>query len=371
MAEWKKSLESMLGTKGFETLSKAIHRRDSDSTIGPLDVYLPLLVVPRAILSWLVQNIKPIPVGESETLNFPGMEDIKIKVEKIGRDSYRGEFIQDGKVIHSFDKQTLPNVGGNLMTIGEMYETDKEESSDNTSPDIASPDMAMPRIMHQMMAPQHDQSQFNNMTIEFMTRIVGIVGKLTDALIANNLVEKRVEKAIKSAKSEIPEEREEEKVKPYNEPEVRRIKKTGFQEGPSGQAGPTKPDGFQEPIKPNRMQQPKTMNSYFRKRLNRSKAVAKKEHEYHVSETELYTNCPHCGVPEFKKTEAGPKYKPCACFYVTLKSEEGKATSFVRVTRKSEGGYTLSFNEKADPESVETFLRTLKDKLLEHKDNLS
>jgi len=72
MTEWKKSLEGMLGKKGIESLSKAIHRQDSDSTIGPLDVYLPLLVVPRAILSWLVMNIKDIPVGEGKTVSFPG-----------------------------------------------------------------------------------------------------------------------------------------------------------------------------------------------------------------------------------------------------------------------------------------------------------
>ena len=392
MAEWKKSLEGMVGKKGLESLSKAIHRRDSDSTIGPLDVYLPLLVVPRTILSWLIQNIKPLPVGESKSLQFPGMEDLEIKVTKQGRDSYRGEFVRDGKVIHTFEKQTLPNVGGNLMTIGELYEVENKEES-AAKPSIT-PDMTMPHVMMQMMAPIINQSQTRQMDVAVMNSLTASIGKLVDALVSNKITEQNVESAIASVKEPAPvkadesegvtvkEALEETPAKDLSKDleqdlkniEIRRlktstsVKKAGDVEGPSGQAKPVRPDGVNEPIKPSK--EPQTERSYFRQRLNRAKGIEKKEQEYHIAGHEIYTPCVHCGVPEFEKTEAGPSYKPCACFSITLKSKEG-GNSFVHVIKKKEGGYSLVFNENADKEIVETLLLTLRNRLLEYKDSLT
>lgn len=79
--------------------------------------------------------------------------------------------------------------------------------------------------------------------------------------------------------------------------------------------------------------------------------------ELKLSESELYTDCEHCGTPQFKKTEHGPQYDPCACFLVT------KSEKFVTL-KKSDRGYELQFNENADPESVKAFLLALKARLL-------
>ncbi len=378
MANWEKSLKKMVGDKGYETLRKAIYRKDSDSEIGPLDIYLPLLVVPRAIISWLYQNIKDIPSGEERQLVFPGLEDITIKIQKTGRDSYRADFVKDGKVIHQFDKQTLPNVGGHLMTIGEMYDfQDEEHKEAEESPDIAVP-KKMINLIGGIQAPTGD----DGLKWESISTLTSAIGKLVDALVCNQVVRTNVENAMstsldKEQKTEAPKSKVNENVKRYNETEIRHIKKpiekSGAQEGPSGQAVPDKPD-FIKPVKPSREQKPLklikplTNKDYFKNKLNKCKKTEKKE--YRVLEKELYTSCPHCGVPEFQKTESGPKYKPCACFYVTLKTEEGKATSFVRVLRKSEGTYSLVFNKNADQETVSTFLMTLKNKLIKQKDNM-
>jgi hypothetical protein len=79
--------------------------------------------------------------------------------------------------------------------------------------------------------------------------------------------------------------------------------------------------------------------------------------ELRLSEKELYTDCEHCGTPQFTKTAAGPEYAPCACFMVT------KSEKFVTLS-KNESGYSLDFNPKSDPESVKAFLLALKAKLL-------
>ena len=426
MSDWKKSLESMIGVKGIETLSKAIHRRDSDSTIGPLDVYLPLLVVPRTILSWLVHNIKPIPIGESKKLSFPGMDDIEITIDKQGVDSYKGEFIKDGKVIHTFEKQTLPNVGGNFMSMGEMYdgfaeEEKKEEDEDEDEECEVSPDMAMPQAIMQVVSPEVDRDKLREYDSAVLGNLTYSLGKLIDALVSNHGTTSKISEAIasvkddeesdleKEAKKEFDDGSEpdvaaeankildskgkgntskqiaEDKVKRYNELEVKTIKrffdrsmnpkikfnKADMAMGPSGQAAPSRPSGINKPELPNREQKPQSSQAYFNKLKARSRAMVKAEvKEYHVKESDMYTNCMHCGVPEFVKSEDGPKYKPCACFYITLKSEEGNPVNFVQVTKKKEGGYSLIFNKNADKDTVNTFLMTLKKKLLAYKTDL-
>lgn len=123
-------LKNLVGEEGLGALQKAIFRRGTQNVADPLELYLPLLVVPRAILSWLSQNIKPLKVGEHKEFKFPGQEDISIYVEKQNTDTYRGDFVQNGKLIHSFDKQTLPSIGGHLMTVGEVYDfKDKEDAA--------------------------------------------------------------------------------------------------------------------------------------------------------------------------------------------------------------------------------------------------
>lgn len=350
----EKSLLDMVGVSGVNSLRKAMYRKDSDSEIGPLDMYLPLLVVPRTILSWLVQNIKPIEIGESETLQFPGMPDIDIKFEKTGRDAYRAEFVKDGKIIHQFEKQTLPNVGGQLMTLGEHYE---EEEADESS------DMAVPQVMMGMMPAADTSTAPNNW--EHVNTMASAIGKLVDALVANEIIKKKVKKAIKGD-DESDEESELEKV--------------GLQEAPSGLASPTRGSGIEEPTPQSRDQKslkpmmapkpesPKHQN-YFKNRLKRIGIAKSEEAEkaYRISEHEIYTPCNHCGIPEFKKTESGPTYKPCACFYVTQKNEDGENINFVRISKLAKGGYDLSFNKKADPDVVQAFLQTLQNRLLSYK----
>lgn len=124
----KNLLKKIIGDEGYEKLEKAIYRSATQSVVDPLEFYLPLLVVPRAILSWLVQNIQPLKVGEYKTFKFPGREDISIQIEKLAPDIYRGEFVQRGRIIHTFEKQNLPSIGGHFMTVMEQYDHLKEAS---------------------------------------------------------------------------------------------------------------------------------------------------------------------------------------------------------------------------------------------------
>lgn len=371
---WEKTLKTMVGESGYETLQKAIYKKDSDATLGPLDIYLPLLVVPRAILSWLVQNIKPMAQNENKKLEFPGIPGVTIDIIKTGRDSYRAKFIEKGKVVHEFEKQTLPNIGGQLLTFGELYTEDSAVSLEQPKEDLSAP-AQMISMMGGIPSPSND------LQWQTISSLTGAIGKLVDALVCNQMIKDNVKKALINKKKD-----EEEPKETEEETEEDDVKKTVIAENAAGAAIPKqaiKPIPPQkasraDPVKPKQIMplsapsaiKPKpTANSYFKSKV--PSTINKSEpKEYLVLESELYTPCPHCGVPEFKKTETGPKYRPCACFYVTLTNDDNKRTSFVTIVKKSEGKFGLSFNKNADPESIEALLLTLRRQLLKYKENL-
>ena len=118
-------LKTFLGIEGFEELSKTMYRRDSKSILSPIDMYLPVLAVPRTILSWLVQNIKPMAINDEKTIKYPGLENFDIVIRKTGIDAYTAQFMDHGKIVHAFENQTLPAFGGHLMSLTESYDEPK------------------------------------------------------------------------------------------------------------------------------------------------------------------------------------------------------------------------------------------------------
>lgn len=172
-------LKDCLGTAGAETLVKSIIRLKTNSMADPSELYLPLLVVPRAILSWLIQNILPLKIGEYKDFQFPGQEDTVISVEKLDSDVYRGEFVRDAKVIHRFNHQTLPSISGHLLTVFELYDQlDIQAPKENQSGsmDMAAQIMAMNNINPHHQAPD-----------PIAMKSLDMLGKLIDVLVAEKI----------------------------------------------------------------------------------------------------------------------------------------------------------------------------------------
>jgi len=333
-------LKHILGEKGLDKLSKSMYRRDSKSILSPIDMYLPLLAVPRALLSWLAQNVQSIEIGESKTLNIPTMAGIDINIQKTGRDAYSAQFVEEGKVVHTFENQTLPAVGGHLMSIGELY----DYSDDSSALDVPSTIMQYSGV----------QGQVPDNVSAILSPVLQMLGKVIDALVAKQMVQTAVDEVLVE-KAAVP-----------------------MSEAPSGQAGPVQPHAAQDPYKPSKNPQKAvnqtkeqrqdrfqpgspamTKNGYFRSLKKKTSHFQKTESGCVISEDLLYTPCNECGIPEFSKTESGPKYKPCACFQVTLENSR-----FVSIKKsESTGLYEIKFTKKQDKELITAFLLTLKDRL--------
>jgi len=105
----------------FETLSKALYRKELGRIVDPADLYWPLLALPRSLLSWLIANIKPMPTEETKEFIVPGT-DAKLSIRKLISDQYVGEIQRGGRIIYKFEPTTLPALGGHLLSVLELYE---------------------------------------------------------------------------------------------------------------------------------------------------------------------------------------------------------------------------------------------------------
>lgn len=111
-----------IGGAKFDTLAKAIYRKDVGQVTDPMDLYLPLLVLPRSLLSWLNSNVKPIEINESKELEIPGTNGSLLLVRKESHDLYSGKITQGGKTIHTFEPTSMPALGGHIMNVCELYD---------------------------------------------------------------------------------------------------------------------------------------------------------------------------------------------------------------------------------------------------------
>ena len=212
MNDSKKLLKAMLGDQGYETLEKAIYKQRTQAVIDPLEYYLPLIVVPRTIISWLVQTIRPMKTGEIKDCKFPGRDDISIHFEKQDIDQYRAEFVSAGRIIHTFEKQSLPAASAHLMTVGELYDdfADKGKSSDEivaeeakAKPELEESKKEGPRAdigaIQQMIAlanvaPAQDPESIKwEMSHANVRELTSVIGKLVDSLTAKQMSRNRLE----------------------------------------------------------------------------------------------------------------------------------------------------------------------------------
>jgi hypothetical protein len=415
----QKMLKSILGEEGLESLEKAIVKQRGRAVVDPLEFYLPLLVAPRAILAWLIQNVKPMKPGESQMFPFPGRPEIRIEVQKDDIDLYRATFVSKGRIIHEFEKQTLPAFSAHLMTLGEDYESflDKPEQEKQSSPDIVKLMMNLGGVNPQ---PQHaDAMMASHGNIK---DLIATVGKLVDALVTKKSNTDEIDRALDAPKMKVEEDEdtdeEDSELKKETIPEAKvelepskvpvksnRLAKDYFQtkkaEMPSGAGmanAPKQPNKPQKPIQPNHnpqaaankqagqaqkqalmaakgMQKPPQtpgalkVQSTAPKQAPKApaqpkplalKQVTKSEKLHFLTEEELYSPCDLCGKSEFQKTEKEPKFSPCDCYSVLANEKD----QFVRVIAKNDNSYKIIFSESAEPDAVKAFLLTLKASLM-------
>lgn len=124
-------LRECLGEIGFDSLNKAIGRQGQDSASSLDDTYMSLMVVPRALLSWVTATLKNMKDDSTLEVDIPGGKGARLLVNKFKNDIYKGYVYKDGEIIHRFSDVTIPALSGHLMTVLELYDNFDDKYKDS------------------------------------------------------------------------------------------------------------------------------------------------------------------------------------------------------------------------------------------------
>jgi len=131
----KRFLKKYLGENFESDLIKseagAILKLDANVAVLPQEMYIALQIVPRTVISLLVQHLKPLKSGQVCDIPWPSESGHihNIHINKISTDLYSGEISGEGKVLAKFNYRSLPAVGLVIMSTYELYdkETNKQD----------------------------------------------------------------------------------------------------------------------------------------------------------------------------------------------------------------------------------------------------
>lgn len=119
--------KKLLGEDIFEELKKSeigsgIFKPNTNTALDPEEIKIALQIVPRAILSYLIANLKPLEEGGNIELALP-FAPATMYVTKMSHDVYQGEIAENGKRKTEFKNRSLPGIGLILMSTFELYDT--------------------------------------------------------------------------------------------------------------------------------------------------------------------------------------------------------------------------------------------------------
>jgi hypothetical protein len=117
-------INACLGDDFLQDMKKAeLYKPNSNVTVDPKDAWIAYQIVPRTILSWLINNLKPLNVGQNFKSDIPGV-DGRLELTKVDRDVYSGQIYgsSDNKKLYELQYRSLPAIGLCILTTFELYE---------------------------------------------------------------------------------------------------------------------------------------------------------------------------------------------------------------------------------------------------------
>jgi hypothetical protein len=123
--------KQILGDDIFDVIKKSeigsgIFKPSANIAIDPSELKIAMQIVPRAVLSYLIANLKPMGIGGNIDLNLP-FADAILHIDKIAKDVYSGDLSADGQKITEFSYRSLPGVGLILLSAFELYDIEDLE----------------------------------------------------------------------------------------------------------------------------------------------------------------------------------------------------------------------------------------------------
>lgn len=121
------SLNKILDEDFLQSLAKSadLYKIGSNSILDPEEIRIGLKVVPRAVMSLLINALTPMPLNSSIELQLPFGKMAFLNANKNAADDYTGSVYDNNKLVYSFQNRSIPGLGIILLSTFELYELEE------------------------------------------------------------------------------------------------------------------------------------------------------------------------------------------------------------------------------------------------------
>lgn len=324
----EKLIKSIIGEELFESLKKSLEKIPTSSIIDLSEMNASFNIAPKALVAFLIRELKPMNSGAAKEIKLPFEEDAHMLVNKQAPDVYNGHIRVGGKIVHEFRFTAIPQLAAHIMSTFEMHDDSrmyhKEESGSN----------ALQERMDSI------ESKLNSLQIQMLENKINDLMRI----VANSPEEAKKSEDIVDIEPLQQSEAPVIKKSAFSGEDIGKLKKanglmpkmpTPPKAGSTGgvQGGKTGLIGTKTTATDSKVTQHKQKNPYL-KTLKMS-----------LNKTEN-SKCPDCGQPE---VVSGNPIR-CACF---------QALSEPKIQKSENGTVSVSFKPDWDEDAITTLYQSL------------
>ena len=310
----------------------AILKPGANIGVLPQEMYISMQIVPRTIISLLVQHLKPLKSGQ--ICDIPWLSDNghthNIHINKISSDLYSGEITGEGKVLAKFGYRSLPAVGLVIMSTYELY--DKETNKQ----DLQNPDIDYDKVQKMI----DEKIRMQAMIEDVVNR------KLSEKEALQQLITQKIQDYLRSSdavkQSTLEPERKSDVVENDDE----------MDDGIEASEVESEEEDIEDiDISNDAMEEIEESNEPKAKKNKLKEFMDKKVKKTEVSFSKKEISCPDCAKKLYK---GGDSFSLCICF--------GEFMGQELKIKKSNNQYTFKFPKQFGLENIEMMLDVIKSK---------
>lgn len=312
----------------------AILKPGANIGVLPQEMYISMQIVPRTVISLLVQHLKPLKAGQIADIPWPSDNGHihNIHINKISNDLYSGEITGEGKVLAKFGYRSLPAVGLVIMSTYELY--DKETNKQ----DLQNPDIDYDKVQ-----------KIIDERIRMQALVEEVVNKkLSEKEALQQLITQKIQDYLRSADAVKQSTLEPEQKSDMIETDDEMDDDIEASEVESEEEDIEDIDIDKETLEDiEDADEPKAKKSKLKEFMD--KKVKKSDSK--VSFTKAEISCPDCNKKLYK---GGDSFNLCVCY--------GESYGQELKIKKSNGKYTFKFPKQFGLENAEMLLEAIKKK---------
>jgi len=335
-------LNKILDEDFLQSLAKSadLYKIGSNSVLDPEEIRIGLKVVPRAVMSLLINALTPMPLNSSIELQLPFGKNARMNANKNAADDYTGSVYDNNKLVYDFKNRSSPGLGIILLSTFELYQL--EELKDQMKPSEDA-DAKIQKLIDERM----ELHSLVNRVVENKIS----EREALNSLMINKLNEELKKEHVKNAKIEEIRKIHEQST-PQSNPYFQGM--TNGIEVANSIANEKEPNFVEAPkkkldFKPDDMAKKEASpekGSPLKSFIDRKKKKAK-EYRVEIAKSET-VNCPDCNQTIFGKGS----FSCCLCY--------GQDQHKKIWIKKSEESIQIRFSRDWDQENVQMLLETLR-----------